>query len=469
MADTINFATAPGALANYYAKLAEKNRAKLKAFEDEQMSDQYPALEPSSPETDAIAADQNRAPAADAAKAAQDAHAKLKSNAKPITEPTNPRASSGDSSRVKQDLSTTSTATKQERSFLDILDDSPKVGPDGKVGPSSAALFQHIMQGQRDLPESQKVDQGQKEFESALAMEKIRPRPRAPMSLQGLMGLVDLANDNKTNFYSEYQTPKRDTSEDDYQLKRLSLEDKAQDDRLAILKSRLEGLGKLGGGNDFSSVAAKLNDVIDNKKANQAPRVTGTGNPVNNYHKWVGEVDKQFKANDTSTDEVNKLSSEIASKNPIDDSRIAIVRSALDAHGRPNMAEVKLESGNRAIFEKLPQAWSFFMKGKLTDSNRELYLQSFDVISKALLLERQAKTRMLMKMARNYGVSEDAARDRLPLEYTEKAHPRTEAEKKATALAAPAGSTDAEIQTQLDEIKKMRETLDQAKKAQGGK
>jgi hypothetical protein len=156
----------------------------------------------------------------------------------------------------------------------------------------------------------------------------------------------------------------------------------------ALVTTLLDKKGK----SDKSTDAATHADSAATTKTATDPNALihgGRVNPVTAANQFNNYAKGQLQTNDKAADQLNSIASEVAAGNPIDDARMAVLRASMDAVGRPNIAEVKLEAGDQSTLEKARQTVVRAMSGTLTDHNRDLILESLQTIANIKQKERQ--------------------------------------------------------------------------------
>lgn len=284
------------------------------------------------------------------------------------------------------------------------------------------------------LPEVQEWQKGQKEVEDQLAMEKSRPMP---VNLQPIAALLD-------SWYGSNLASSMKPSETvaDRRKRILEYAQKAQQDRKDIAHNVISGvMGSKAGYLDTIREAIGSNKNI---RSNQDPSIAankGRGNPVTQSHQFNTYAREMLKPNDKSAEEFGSIVSEVASANPIDDNRIAILRAKLDANGRPNISEVQMEAGDKSAWERARQTAERLMTGKLTDHNRELLLQSLQEIGELKDKERAMFVSKLKAQGKSqYQQNDRQLGDAFPTGYSQRFSPGVKQAKENRAkLKAPPG------------------------------
>lgn len=233
------------------------------------------------------------------------------------------------------------------------------------------------------------------------------------MDLTPILQLIDTWTGSK--FANGYQKPR--TAEDQAKLGFAYAKDiqdqrnKLADDLQALAKSN-----QTAGGLVLDKTTGKvgLSSEFGNK-AESAPK----GNPVTAANQFNKYAQSELKPFNDRINTIGQIHTEVAQGNPIDDRRIAILRASMDAHGRPNIAEVQMDAGDAAWVPRLEQAWDRVTKGTMTEHNRALMMQSLqDVLSYQNFERQKTIDRLRSQGALQYNQTPEQLGAAFPKSYT---------------------------------------------------
>lgn len=252
------------------------------------------------------------------------------------------------------------------------------------------------------LPQWKAAQEGINQQQNLIDMES--KRPSAP-NMKVVGAFIDQLNNGKTNYAasaSSGETPAERAN------RILSYSQKLAQDKRDAMNTIVNAVGKSRSGMLESALITKLSDKTGttDKSTDAATQAAGASttktatdpnamirggrvNPVTAANQFNTYSKGQLSTNDKSADQLNAIASEVGSGNPIDDARMAVLRASMDAVGRPNIAEVKLESGDQSVLERARQTAVRAMSGTLTDHNRDLILESLQTIAGVKQKERQ--------------------------------------------------------------------------------
>lgn len=290
--------------------------------------------------------------------------------------------------------------------------------------------------GLEGMPAIQDLKKGNQDYKDLIAMQAAQG---GQTDLSGLMGLADVASDNKFGLRAGYKVPGEKAKE------LLANIDKAQDNQRDLTKEiiALSNSGKAG--MDTSTIQSLLlNKIAEGFKTAPPPRPSGGGNPTANYHKWATRTDSALKKSDEGSDAIQALRAMVESGNPIDVSRVPIIRASFDAHGRPNQQEIIREGGNPALLERADAALTRLASGGMTPANKQLYLDSINTAAQYHGISRKIMMDRLKEEGKNYqGVTP---------EMTDRRFPKTERVRagEGAAPAAPKNAREQELKSLQD-------------------
>jgi hypothetical protein len=183
---------------------------------------------------------------------------------------------------------------------------------------------------------------------------------------------------------------------------------------------------------------------------------------IANYHRWNQLALQTMKKDDEQATTLNKLATDIGSGNPIDDARISMIRATLDAGGRPNIAEVRMEAGSKELVTRAQNAWSYLTTGNMADKNRALMVQSIQAIADYQQKVREANIDRLDEMGKHYELTDAERSATLPSTYA-KRYPvaegkpalKTQTKTYDGSTALPKNATKTQKKLRLDYINKM--------------
>jgi hypothetical protein len=180
--------------------------------------------------------------------------------------------------------------------------------------------------------------------------------------------------------------------------------DKAFDQASAITKSRSQ-LYKDAVDAVKSMKSGSQMDVINQLLTEKAINQSGGARPINPNSQMNSEMNaieksKKDLANiDKPLALANQFLSEAHSGIPLDENRIATIRASLDAHGRPNMAEMANEMDPSAK-ARLENFWTKITTGHMGEMTLNEQRESLGLVARYLQLRRNnevAKQRTLLK------------------------------------------------------------------------
>lgn len=269
--------------------------------------------------------------------------------------------------------------------------------------------FQEAYKNFSDLPQFQDQQNGLKALDALYSAQSAQT---PPLNIKPLAALADYVAPGGTALKG-YESPE---STPDFQKRLVGMAAKSQGDKAALAKEIIDAVAKQKAG--YKTDLQRFAETLVEGEKNKDPNALTKNYAVTNFNKFATLVRTTNSDDDKEAKSISNIIDEVKQGNPINDNRIAVIRASADAKGRPNMAEVQMESGNKQIVARGLQALNWLYNGTLTRANRDLQLQSLQAISDLFAERRKVMQARLADMGqKGYGLSPEQVNATLPESY----------------------------------------------------
>lgn len=308
-------------------------------------------------------------------------------------------------------------------------------------------------------PAMQAQEAGQKRLEDLLSMEAATPAPRSAYWTKPLAALSDYMNAKRGIATNNMASIAPEQASEDRTAKLMAYAQQLQKDRADYNAKMLDAAKAWKAGTAQDQFLQQITNKID----------AATGKPIRGMgaggtftpNQFANQVRYALGKSDEAIGQITQMQAQVASGNPLDINRLKIIRASLDAHGRPNMAEINAETGDPRLAERIKQAWTRLVDtGGFTETNRKEYEQSLALINDHLDVVRRIQARRLTNMGLKGGVAPEFVTATIPPEYAD----LTAAVNKGTKQSA-----DQKPKGALDRLAEQFMAERKAKAANGGK